>query len=670
MEKDQDYRVESDLLGELQVPTNAYYGVQTQRAINNYKISTGKMSDYPDFVVSIAYVKKAAAKANAEADFLDAHIAEAICKACDDIIEGKLQDQFPVDMVQGGAGTSVNMNANEVIANRALEIMGYKKGDYAHCYPNDHVNCGQSTNDAYPTALRYAVYRMNKTLVESLRHLVDTFNSKADEYKDAVKMGRTQLQDAVPMTSGQEFKAFAHSLEQEIDFLNENAKRLLTINMGATAIGTGKMSDYPDFVVSIAYVKKAAAKANAEADFLDAHIAEAICKACDDIIEGKLQDQFPVDMVQGGAGTSVNMNANEVIANRALEIMGYKKGDYAHCYPNDHVNCGQSTNDAYPTALRYAVYRMNKTLVESLRHLVDTFNSKADEYKDAVKMGRTQLQDAVPMTSGQEFKAFAHSLEQEIDFLNENAKRLLTINMGATAIGTGINAAPGYDKLVTKYLAEYTKEDFKEAGDMIAATPDTADYVSYSGAMKRLAVKLSKICNDLRLMASGPRCGLHEINLPPMAPGSSIMPGKVNPVIPEVTNQVCFKVIGNDTTITIAAEAGQLQLNVMEPIIVQCLFESSQWLNNAMNTLADKCVKGITINTQHNLDVVNHSIGIVTALNPYIGYKNSTKVAKEALETGKSLHEIVVEKGFLSKEEVDKILDPKSMITTHNKMKI
>ena len=435
-------------------------------------------------------------------------------------------------------------------------------------------------------------------------------------------------------------------------------------------ISTGKMSDYPDFVISIAYVKKAAAKANADADFLDTHIAEAICKACDDIIEGKLQDQFPVDMVQGGAGTSVNMNANEVIANRALEIMGYKKGDYAHCYPNDHVNCGQSTNDAYPTALRYAVYRMNKTLVESLRHLVDTFNSKADEYKDAVKMGRTQLQDAVPMTSGQEFKAFAHSLEQEIDFLNENAKRLLTINMGATAIGTGINAAPGYDKLVTKYLAEYTKEDFKEAGDMIAATPDTADYVSYSGAMKRLAVKLSKICNDLRLMASGPRCGLHEINLPPMAPGSSIMPGKVNPVIPEVTNQVCFKVIGNDTTITIAAEAGQLQLNVMEPIIVQCLFESSQWLNNAMNTLADKCVKGITVNTQHNLDVVNHSIGIVTALNPYIGYKNSTKVAKEALETGKSLHEIVVEKGFLSKEEVDKILDPKSMITTHNKMKI
>ena len=329
-----------------------------------------------------------------------------------------------------------------------------------------------------------------------------------------------------------------------------------------------------------------------------------------------------------------------------------------------------TTNDAYPTALRYAVYRMNKTLVESLRHLVDTFNSKADEYKDAVKMGRTQLQDAVPMTSGQEFKAFAHSLEQEIDFLKDNAKRLLTINMGATAIGTGINAAPGYDKLVTKYLAEYTNEDFKEADDMIAATPDTADYVSYSGAMKRLAVKLSKICNDLRLMASGPRCGLHEINLPPMAPGSSIMPGKVNPVIPEVTNQVCFKVIGNDTTITIAAEAGQLQLNVMEPIIVQCLFESSQWLNNAMNTLADKCVKGITINTQHNLDVVNHSIGIVTALNPYIGYKNSTKVAKEALKTGKSLHEIVVEKGFLSKEEVDKILDPKGMLNVHKKIEV
>lgn len=433
-------------------------------------------------------------------------------------------------------------------------------------------------------------------------------------------------------------------------------------------ISKTKMSNYPDFIIAMAYVKKSAAKANTEVGSLDATIANAICKACDEIIAGKLWNEFPVDMVQGGAGTSVNMNANEVIANRALEIMGYAKGDYVHCYPNDHVNCGQSTNDAYPTALRYAVYRMNKPLVNSLTHLVDTFKAKATQYQDAIKMGRTQLQDAVPMTSGQELMAFAHGLEQEIAYLNQNANRLLTINMGATAIGTGINASPGYDKLVTKYLSEFTNERFQEATDMIAATPDTADYVSYSGAMKRLAVKLSKICNDLRLMASGPRCGLHEINLPAMAPGSSIMPGKVNPVIPEVTNQVCFKVIGNDTTVTLAAEAGQLQLNVMEPIIVQCLFESAQWLTNALNTLADKCVKDITITREHNLDVVKHSIGIVTALNPYIGYKNSTKVAKEALETGKSLHEIVVEKGLLTKEEAERILDPKTMVTVHKKM--
>ena len=240
----------------------------------------------------------------------------------------------------------------------------------------------------------------------------------------------------------------------------------------------------------------------------------------------------------------MNMNANEVIANRALELMGYEKGDYAHCYPNDHVNCGQSTNDAYPTALRYAVYRMNKDLLKSLKQLADAFRAKGEEFKEDVKMGRTQLQDAVPMTSGQEFTAFANTLQDEIAHIEYNAKLLLTINMGATAIGTGLNAVPGYADLVTKFLSQYTGDEFKKADDMIAATPDSSDYVGYSGALKRLAVKLSKICNDLRLMASGPRCGLNEINLPPMAPGSSIMPGKVNPVIPEVTNQVCFKVIG------------------------------------------------------------------------------------------------------------------------------
>ena len=427
-------------------------------------------------------------------------------------------------------------------------------------------------------------------------------------------------------------------------------------------ISTTKMKDYPDFIIAMAYVKKAAAMANGELGVLNKTIADAIVKAADEVIDGKFWDDFPVDMMQGGAGTSVNMNANEVLANRALEIMGYDKGDYQHCYPNDHVNCGQSTNDAYPTALRYAIVRMNKGLIKSLEELVAAFRAKGDEFKDAVKMGRTQLQDAVPMTSGQEFTAFANNLLEEVEHLGYNAKLLLGINMGATAIGTGLNAAPGYADLVTQYLCDYTGEAFKKAPDMIEATPDTGDYVSYSSALKRLAVKLSKICNDLRLMASGPRCGLHEINLPAMAPGSSIMPGKINPVIPELTNQVCFKVIGNDTTVTMAAEAGQLQLNVMEPVIAECLFESITWLTRAMNTLKDKCVKGITVNAEHNKQMVKQSIGIVTALNPYIGYKNSSKIAKEALETGKCLHEIVLEKKMLSEEQVEEILDPKKMI--------
>ena len=305
-------------------------------------------------------------------------------------------------------------------------------------------------------------------------------------------------------------------------------------------ISNAKMSDYPDYVIAIAYVKWAAAAANADLGVLDRKIADAICAASKEIVEGKFRDQFPVDMMQGGAGTSVNMNANEVIANRALELMGYNKGEYQYCYPNDHVNCAQSTNDAYPTAFRYTFIRMNKHLVENLTKLIAAFRAKGEEFKDIIKMGRTQLQDAVPMTSGQEFNAFANNLEEELANLDRNVKLLHEINMGGTAIGTGLNAVPGFAKLCTEYMSKLTGDEFLAAPDLIEATPDTGAYVSYSGALKRLAVKLSKICNDLRLMASGPRCGLHEINLPPMAPGSSIMPGKVNPVIPEVTNQVCF----------------------------------------------------------------------------------------------------------------------------------
>ncbi|MCR5077195.1 MAG: aspartate ammonia-lyase [Prevotella sp.] len=427
-------------------------------------------------------------------------------------------------------------------------------------------------------------------------------------------------------------------------------------------ISRKRMCDYPDYVIAIAYVKLAAVETNHTLGQIDDQIAGAIAQACREIIDGKLHENFVTDMVQGGAGTSVNMNANEVIANRALELLGHRKGEYQYCYPNDHVNCGQSTNDVYPTAIRLALIRMNKHLIASLSELVAAFRRKGEEFRNIIKMGRTQLQDAVPMTSGQEFRAFADNLEEEIANLNRNVELLHEINMGGTAIGTGLNAAPGYAKLCAQNLSRFTGDHFESSPDLVEATPDTGAYVSYSGALKRLAVKLSKICNDLRLLASGPRCGLNEINLPPMAPGSSIMPGKVNPVIPEVTNQTCFKVIGNDTTIMIAAEAGQLQLNVMEPIITECLVEDLTWLPNAMDTLREKCIEGITVNKERCLNMVKNSIGIVTALNPYIGYKNSTKIAKEALETGGSVYDLVLEKKLLTKEKLDAILDPAHML--------
>ena len=434
-------------------------------------------------------------------------------------------------------------------------------------------------------------------------------------------------------------------------------------------ISNTRMCDYPEYVISIAYVKMAAAAANAELGVLDKTIANAIIAACCEIVDGKFHDQFPVDMMQGGAGTSVNMNANEVIANRALELMGHKKGEYQYCSPNDHVNCAQSTNDAYPTAFRYTFVRMNKQLVASLQALIAAFRAKGVEFKDFIKMGRTQLQDAVPMTAGQEFNAFANNLEEEIANLERNAVLLREINMGGTAIGTGLNAVPGFADLCTRKMSEFCGDELVKAHDLVEATPDTGAYVSYSAALKRLAIKLSKICNDLRLMASGPRCGLHEINLPPMAPGSSIMPGKVNPVIPEVTNQVCYKVIGNDTTVAFAAEAGQLQLNVMEPVIAESVLESVTWLRNVIDTLRTKCIEGITVNADHCYEMVKNSIGIVTALNPYIGYKGSTKVAKEALETGRSVYDIVLEKGLMTKEKLDEALNPAAMLGSHALLK-
>ena len=427
-------------------------------------------------------------------------------------------------------------------------------------------------------------------------------------------------------------------------------------------ISRKRMCDYPDYVVAIAYVKLAAVETNRQLGEISDEVADAMAQACRELIDGKMHENFVTDMVQGGAGTSVNMNANEVIANRACEIMGHKKGEFQYCSPNDHANCGQSTNDVYPTTIRLTLILLNKKLVASLSELIAAFRRKGEEFKHVIKMGRTQLQDAVPMTSGQEFNAFANTLEEEIANLNRNAALLHEINMGGTAIGTGLNAPKGYAQLCAQKLAALTGEEFVTAANLVEATPDTGSYVIYSSALKRMAVKLSKICNDLRLLSSGPRAGLNEINLPKMQPGSSIMPGKVNPVIPEVVNQVCFKVIGNDLTVTFAAEAGQLQLNVMEPVLCQCIIESIVFLERAIDTLRTKCIEGITANREVCLNMVKHSIGIVTALNPHIGYKNSSKIAKEALESGKSVYNLVLEHKLLSKEELDRILDPKNMI--------
>ena len=422
------------------------------------------------------------------------------------------------------------------------------------------------------------------------------------------------------------------------------------------------IASFPELIKALGLVKKASAIANMQFGVLPREIGDAICAACDEIIEGKLHDQFPVDCIQGGAGTSTNMNANEVIANRALELLGHKKGEYKYCHPNNHVNLSQSTNDAYPTAMKIALIRSIAKLEDSLKQLVEAFRAKGVEFADVIKMGRTQLQDAVPMTLGQEFEAYAANLSEEMERLEQNYKLFYEMNMGATAIGTGINADPDYPAICEKYLREITGLPMVVASNMIEATNDTGAFVMNSSALKRLAVKLSKICNDLRLLSSGPRCGLNEINLPPRQPGSSIMPGKVNPVIPEVVNQVAFRVIGNDLTVTMAAEAGQLELNVMEPIIIHCLFESIEMLANAMNTLREKCVTGITANKEVCRNMVYNSIGLVTALNPYLGYETSTMLAKEALNSGKGIYDLVLEHKLMSKEELDNILRPENMV--------
>lgn len=419
---------------------------------------------------------------------------------------------------------------------------------------------------------------------------------------------------------------------------------------------------YPRFIKSLAMVKIAAAKANKDLGELEPHIADAIVEASEELINGRYHTHFIVDMFQGGAGTSTNMNANEVIANRALTLMGKELGDYQYCHPNNHVNFAQSTNDVYPTALKITLLYFNDKLVQALQQLIESFDKKAKEFAHILKVGRTQLQDAVPMTLGQEFATFTNTLKEEIDRLRENAKLFNEINLGGTAIGTGLNANPKYKKLAVSYLKETCGYPVKSAKDLVEATQDTGSFVMYSSALKRLAVKLSKISSDLRLLSSGPRAGLWEINLPKMQPGSSIMPGKVNPVIPEVVNQIAYNVIGNDLTITMAAEAGQLQLNVMEPVIARSLFESLQHLKNGITTLATRCVDGITANEDHLREMVQNSIGLVTALVPTLGYEVCSGLAKEAMATGASVYQLTLDKELMSKKDLDRLLSPKRMV--------
>ncbi|MBR5104050.1 MAG: aspartate ammonia-lyase [Bacteroidales bacterium] len=422
------------------------------------------------------------------------------------------------------------------------------------------------------------------------------------------------------------------------------------------------LCDFPLFINGLAMTKLGAAMANHKLGLLTDQQYEAIAQACKEILEGQHHDEFPVDMIQGGAGTTTNMNANEVIANRALQIMGHELGDYKYCSPNDHVNCSQSTNDAYPTAIHLGLYATHLKFMEHYELLIKSFEAKAEEFKDILKMGRTQLEDAVPMTLGQTFGAFASILRDEIRNINFAAEEFLTVNMGATAIGTGICSEPGYAEKCVAALCEITGWEIRLAPNLVAATSDTSCMVGYSSAMRRIATKLNKICNDLRLLASGPRCGLHEFDLPARQPGSSIMPGKVNPVIPEVMNQICYKVIGNDLCVAMSSEEAQMELNAMEPVMAQCCFESAQIMMNGFDTLRINCVDGITANPEQCRKYIHDSFGVVTALNPVIGYKNSTKIAKEAMATGKSVYDLVLEHGILTKEDLDTILAPENMI--------
>jgi len=427
-------------------------------------------------------------------------------------------------------------------------------------------------------------------------------------------------------------------------------------------ISTYQLSSFPELILGLAQIKKAAALTNTSLKVLDKKIAQPIIQACDEIIEGRFYDQFIVDMLQGGAGTSTNMNANEVITNRALELAGHKKGEYNIIHPNNHVNLSQSTNDAYPSAIRLALLSSLPTLKQSLKKLIQSFQKKSREFSTMIKIGRTQLQDAIPMTLGQEFNTFSTTLLKELKQITTIEKILLELNMGGTAIGTGLNSHPQYAQTVINKLCKITGFKLTLSSDLIEASQDTGAFVSLSSALKSCAIKLSKISNDLRLLSSGPRCGFYDITLPAVQPGSSIMPGKINPVIPEMMNQVAFQIIGADLTITMASEAGQLQLNAFEPIIAFNLLQNIKMMSRAINTCAEKCINNIRANTKQCQTHVESAIGVITALNPIIGYENSTKIAKESLETGETVFNLVLKYKLIKRTELNKLLTPKNMV--------
>ena len=415
---------------------------------------------------------------------------------------------------------------------------------------------------------------------------------------------------------------------------------------------------HPEIINSLAYIKKASAITNCEVGILEKKKAQAIVQACDEIIEGKFHDDFIVDPIQGGAGTSLNMNANEVIANRAIEILGGKKGDYTIVNPNDDVNCGQSTNDVIPTAGKMTSLHLLQNLKKQLLRLYDALNEKAKEFDHVIKMGRTQMQDAVPIRLGQEFKAYSVAIMRDIHRMDKAMDEMRTLNMGGTAIGTGINADENYLRRIVPNLSEISGMEFIQAFDLIDATQNLDSFVAVSGAVKACAVTLSKMSNDLRLMSSGPRAGFGEINLPAKQNGSSIMPGKVNPVIPEVVNQVAFNIIGNDMTITMAAEAGQLELNAFEPIIFYCMFQSIDTLGYAVETLVDNCIVGITANEERCRQLVENSVGIITAICPHVGYEKTAEIAKKAINSNESVRSLILKENIMDEEELSRILDP------------